>query len=130
LTGLQYDRFRDWADGQFTKGSKGATNLDLLTRAALEQTVGTQMYPGIEVYWIAKDPKMYDKEKNPVNPPFRFNHAGVGDQPAVQPGDLTARLSLPWQSGFSLCNTHWYDFREVDSMEFYLCVIKVADCSS
>jgi L-lysine epsilon oxidase C-terminal domain len=97
------------------KGSKGvttlpvddATNPELLTRAALEQTVGTQMYPGIEVYWIAKEADMYDMQANPVNPPFRFNYAGSGGHPAVQPGDLTARLSLPWQSDFTLCNTHW-----------------------
>ena len=121
MTALQYDRFKNWAEGKFVKDAKGvdslptdvATHPDLLTRAALEQTVGTQMYPGIEVYWIAQEAYTYDTRSSLVNPPFRVNYTETitddegHTHPPIKPGDLTNRLCLPWQADFSLCNVHW-----------------------
>jgi hypothetical protein len=113
LTDLQYKRFKTWADGDFDKGDEIPENTPLpideptklpeyLTRAALEHATGGTMYPGIETAWIVKIPGSYDTNLvgNYARPPFRFN-AGI------EPGRLTELLSLPWQSDFSQCNTHW-----------------------
>ncbi|KDQ58316.1 hypothetical protein JAAARDRAFT_46828 [Jaapia argillacea MUCL 33604] len=123
LTGLQYSRFETWKQGNFkadeplwTKYKKIedvpiAFQPALLTRAALEHTIGDSLHPGIEVHWIAKDPKLYILP-DPINiqkipdpypePPFRFNYK------SLKPGHLSRGLSLPWQSDFDLCNTHWW----------------------
>lgn len=76
----------------------------MLARAMLEQGLGDALYPGIEVYWIAKVDKTYitDDTVSGLNPPFRVDHD------VVLPGFLTLGLSLPWQTDFSACNTHWY----------------------
>ena len=67
LTKLQYDRFKAWKDGQFTvvEPKRVAKIEDVplsdqpryLTRAHLELTVGDPLYPGIEMWWLAKQPQ-------------------------------------------------------------------------
>ncbi|KAF8638146.1 hypothetical protein AX17_002419 [Amanita inopinata Kibby_2008] len=57
LTPLQYRHFRQQPE--------------LLTYAMLEQGVGDAFYPGIELYWIAKD---YDMD---LDPPFRFDFTKI-----------------------------------------------------
>ncbi|KAF8637447.1 hypothetical protein AX17_002812 [Amanita inopinata Kibby_2008] len=111
LTPLQYRHFRQWKDGNFTIGEKltdpvignypASQQPELLTRAMLEQGVGDAFYPGIELYWIAKDETIYDYDTD-LDPPFRF------DFTKIRAGDLSRGLSLPWQSDYSLCNTHWW----------------------
>ncbi|KDQ52189.1 hypothetical protein JAAARDRAFT_703348 [Jaapia argillacea MUCL 33604] len=125
LTGLQYSRFEKWRQGNFKADDppwKKYTKIEdvpisrqpaFLTRAALEHTTGDPLYPGIEVYWLAKDPSIYILP-GPYNiqqievlppypePPFRI------DYKSVKPGHLSRGLSLPWQSDFDLCNTHWW----------------------
>jgi hypothetical protein len=113
LTRLQYERFVQWKDGCFSADPAPWSRWDsfddvelslqplFLTRAALEHTVGEPLYPGIEVHWSARKEDMYDFSKvgSIQEPPFRF---------AVPPGHICRGLSLPWQSDFDLCNTHWY----------------------
>lgn len=118
MTALQYERFSLWKEGNFLSdpvpwnGAAGFGNVPLrdqpacLTLAALDHTIGEPLYPGIEVYWIAKDPRTYvlevDTDSLCIDPPFRINHK------VMAPGYLTRGLSLPWQSDFDQCNTHWY----------------------
>ena len=69
LTKLQHDRFRIWTnDDNFHLPDNGVLpiprerleDVDLndqpgeLTRAILETAIGDPLYPGIEMYWIAK----------------------------------------------------------------------------
>ncbi|EJF58812.1 hypothetical protein DICSQDRAFT_172636 [Dichomitus squalens LYAD-421 SS1] len=120
LTALQYERFRDWKDGKFTKGApftkKAIEEYDLqeqpimLTRAILEQSIGDPLYPGIEVYWIAKLAETFDTAVKGIQPPFRVNHD------KVLPGFLSRGLSLPWQSDFSQCNTFWWPSARPDDV--------------
>ncbi|PCH38726.1 hypothetical protein WOLCODRAFT_161779 [Wolfiporia cocos MD-104 SS10] len=120
LTALQYARFEKWAAGIFSADTSRWQEYETieavpvnmqplsLTLAALEHSTGDPLYPGLETYWIAKDPDIYLIEsQSPWTegdsvPPFRINHE------KVQPGHLSRGLSLPWQSDFSLCNTHWW----------------------
>ncbi|PIL22473.1 hypothetical protein GSI_15161 [Ganoderma sinense ZZ0214-1] len=106
-TALQYERFRNWKDGKFTVGTpfgtkKSIEEYDLqeqpaiLTRAALEQTIGDPLYyPGIETYWIVKLPATFDTCVKGLHPPFRVNHD---------------------KSDFSLRNTHWWPFARPDEV--------------
>ena len=113
LTTLQYERFKRWAQGDFSSAvPKPLSKLEdvpvakqpeYLTRAMLSTTIGDPLYPGIETYWIAKDKDVYDFSVDAtVRPPFRIKGS-------LHPGDLSKGLSLPWQSDFSLCEQHWYD---------------------
>jgi hypothetical protein len=65
---LQYSRFKKWKDGDFKvtpaqlpthlEALRGSDQPRHLTRAALEQTIGDPLYPGIEGWWIAKEKDM------------------------------------------------------------------------
>ena len=118
LTALQYERFSLWRDGTFNtepepwEAAKELKDVEVkyqplcLTLAALDHTVGEPLFPGIEVLWVARRPEVYalemDTDKEGVDPPFRVNHE------VMLPGHLTRGLSLPWQSDFDQCTTHWY----------------------
>ena len=66
-----------------------------LAEAALEQTIGAPLFPGIELSWNAEKSEIYQLDK-----PFTI-------QEDVKPGDLTKYLSLPWQSDFYMCRSYW-----------------------
>jgi len=112
LTKLQYDRFEKWKDGNFRVGNpENPTKIEdvrlsdqpkYLTRASLEPTIGDPLFPGIEMWWLAKLPETYDLTVHGPDPPFRINHK------KILPGHLTGGLSLPWQADFDECNTHWW----------------------
>ncbi|EKM50630.1 uncharacterized protein PHACADRAFT_129992 [Phanerochaete carnosa HHB-10118-sp] len=121
LTELQYDRFQRWKDGNFTVGTKLGTikviedypiadQPVMLARAALEQTIGDPLYPGIETFWIAKLDPTWKVDPQNVRPPFRV------DYDRCLPGFLSRGLALPWQSDFDLCNTHWWPSARPDNV--------------
>ncbi|GJE98564.1 LodA-like domain-containing protein [Phanerochaete sordida] len=123
LTRLQYDRFEAWKNGVFVRGKPLGTPTVLedyppdeqpmvLTRAALEQAIGDPLFPGVEAFWIAKLDETWDTVGIPtgLRPPFRVDHD------KVRPGFLTRGLSLPWQSNFDLCNTHWWPSTRPDDV--------------
>ena len=105
MTELQYDRIVKWSKGEFTKVHvrkyKSFDQIPLeeqpaaLTRAALEATIGSPLYPGIEMSWNAEHSETYD-----LSDPFTINSD-------IKPGDLTKYLSLPWQSDFYMCRNYW-----------------------
>ena len=78
MTELQYDRIVKWSKGEFTKDPvKKYTCFEeipleeqpaALTRAALEATIGSPLYPGIEMSWNAELSATYDLEN-----PFTIN---------------------------------------------------------
>ncbi|KIK63447.1 hypothetical protein GYMLUDRAFT_197055 [Collybiopsis luxurians FD-317 M1] len=129
LTELQYNRFKCWKDGNFETGKPfDKTTIEeyplenqplMLTVAMLETTVGNPLYPGIETYWIAKlkDAYILDNERK-LDPPFRIDHH------KVLPGFLTRGLSLPWQSDFDQCNTHWWPAARPED------IVRIADASA
>ncbi|KAG8741248.1 hypothetical protein FRC10_003128 [Ceratobasidium sp. 414] len=108
LTELQYDRFKKWSEGKFTTGQREVPyesfdkiplekQPEALTRSGLEWSIGAPLYPGIETYWVAELSTSY-------NPDAKYRMAD-----SVKPGHLGRGLSLPWQSDFNMCNTHWYE---------------------
>jgi hypothetical protein len=96
LTPLQYRTMQAWKAGNFINDWQGPPAPDAtitpdgLDRAALEPCVGAAFYPGIEASWKLRDQFAFIA-------PFRL------DPDAIQPGDVTAQMSLPWQSDFIDC---------------------------
>ena len=96
LTPLQYQMVEAWKNNQVEDDWQGvpapaaAMTPEGLDRAALEPCVGGAFYPGIEASWKLRDRFTFIE-------PFRLDAA------AINPGDVTAQMSLPWQSDFLDC---------------------------
>lgn len=109
----QYAALEQWAAGNFHDDWPGQSPItdfdavpvteqpDILTRAALGRCVGGPFFPGIEMTYIARDPKLYSE-------PFRF------DTSVLQPGDVTKRMAVPWQADFYECQIHWWPAQRPD----------------
>jgi L-lysine epsilon oxidase C-terminal domain len=108
LTEVQYRRMERWAKGECEADWPGqepvAPSLDelpvqdrphALDRAALDACVGAGLFPGIEAGRIMRDPDTYQR-------PFRISSKRDGGQ--REAGDLTARMSVPWQADFFACD--------------------------
>jgi hypothetical protein len=106
LTHVQYQRMARWAKGTFDADWTGTAPTlpafdqvpakdqpHALDRAALEGCVGGPFFPGIEVGRIMLDKTTYQPGR-----PFRINTAR-------RPGELTARMAVPWQADFFACES-------------------------
>lgn len=101
LTPTQLLLMQRWKDGNFTNdwtGVPAPTSVitpDGLDKAALENAVGGAFAPGIEVGSFVTSAAHFSA-------PFRVDHA------TIQPGEVTASLSLPWQHDFKACGSNWW----------------------
>jgi len=110
LTGVQYAHMERWKDNNYANDWTGAPTPQAeitpegLDRAALEACVGGAFFPGIETGGLPPDPPgsrpIVDVTK--YIEPFRPDHA------ALQPGDLTYVMALPWQNDFYQCADNWW----------------------
>jgi hypothetical protein len=100
LTKTQYAHMQRWKDGTNIDNTwpvaPPALSPQELDRAALFHCVGAAFFPGIE----AGDFTIGDSAR--YSTPFRFN------QGAVRAGDVSSRMSLPWQTDFSACANNWW----------------------
>ncbi len=114
LTDTQVARLKKWADGKFIEDwppnagpafpvPSAAVTPEGLDKAALENCVGGALYPGIEAGAFLLDRGNYvdDFTVGDEHVSFRLG-------PAVRPGDVTAGMSLPWQSDFFNCHPSWW----------------------
>lgn len=121
LPGTHYDMMRKWKDGDFTDdwpGSAPEPPADItpegLDEAALENCVGGAFYVGIEVGGL--DPSssgwaldgLDESPTIPILDPDNYASAFRIDHDAVEPGDLTRFLAIPWQKDFAACGTGWW----------------------
>ena len=93
LTRIQYKMMEMWKNGNVDStpiAPDPSFTPDGLTRAALDTCVGAAFFPGIEVSWKIRDVFPYAE-------PFRL------DAKEISPGDVSAQMSLPWQSDFLDC---------------------------
>jgi hypothetical protein len=102
LTDTQYKIMEKWKDNSFTNDWAGepapppAITPEGLDMAALENCVGSAFYPGIEAgQFLISDPALYSRA-------FRLDPA------KVKPGDVSARMALPWQTDFFACQHLWW----------------------
>jgi hypothetical protein len=115
LTTTQYAIMERWAAGAFLASGLGPTSLTAppvalaitpggLDRAALEFASGGAFFPGIEVGWMVREPRIFAA-------PFRVK-AGAGSgyvgDPAgsvVSAGYFSRQMALPWLADFLQCQT-------------------------
>ncbi|MEU5262762.1 LodA/GoxA family CTQ-dependent oxidase [Amycolatopsis sp. NPDC021455] len=114
LTPTQKQRVRDWVtaakpdmswNAAWVDGppAAGAVTPGGMDRAALENCVGGALSPGIEAGEFLLDPARYGPIKTiDGQPSFRLDHH------QVEPGQVTAGMSLPWQADFHACNPLWW----------------------
>jgi hypothetical protein len=99
LTKRQYNNMRMWRDGNFINDWPPRVPAEIapegLDQAALENCVGAAFFPGIEGGDFLLHKPNYVR-------PYRLNHT------RVRPGDVTARMALPWQSDFYACANNWW----------------------
>ena len=112
VTPLQYRRLERWAAGRFDVGEPAPVSGDTeptpadLDRAALESCVGGGFYPGIEVSRRIKDASLYADL-------YRLDHSA---EKGLRPGDLTARMAVPWQADFFKCEGFWWPAQRPDQV--------------
>lgn len=120
LTLTQYMLLKQWAAGKFVSGKPGPppAGVHPLDRASAGNCVGHPMSPGVETSWNTRNPAIYDA-------PYRIHHradeayyAKHGLSPSRdeceggggEPGDLTKRMSPPWQADLYQCSVEWINF--------------------
>ena len=121
LTPTQYFFMHQWAVGKFTTDSTPslpAGDVLPLDREVIGNCVGGPFSPGIETTWIVRDPHVYVRpftvriaHWDGTNRDLAAYYAGNGlsttSDPqhgdGSEPGDLTKRMAIPWQSDFFEC---------------------------
>lgn len=134
LTETQIFLLKQWAEGKFIneelemlKGVDIEKPLESIDKGGVENILGGAFCPGAEVGWIIRNPAIYAK-------PYRIKadsstipgmaNSTAGNTPGVQsshfenmlslsdnfakglqPGDITKRSALPWQSDFNECTS-------------------------
>ncbi|GES85619.1 hypothetical protein RCL2_001272300 [Rhizophagus clarus] len=83
---------------------QNVAEVKFLNKAALEWCVGGALFPGIEMTYLAYDKNTFHREYD-----FRIN------SDMIQPGDINAYLSIPWQADFNDCNTAWWPAQRPDT---------------
>lgn len=99
ITATQYEILRRWGSGHFvadwTDGPAAperSITPDGLDCAALQAAVGGAFFPGQEVGWLIRNPKVYAEA-------FRIKHDA-----ALRAGHFTRQMALPWQADFFDCS--------------------------
>ncbi|MBY5163622.1 CTQ-dependent lysine 6-oxidase LodA [Salsipaludibacter albus] len=120
LSATQYFFLHQWAVGSFTVGEADRDD-DLptrLDRAGIGNCVGAPFSPGIETTWITRNAPIYAALARLKVAHFDGSNADLATYYAdnglsttadeaeglgCEPGDLTKRMAIPWQSDFQEC---------------------------
>ena len=120
LTPTQYFLLHQWAIGKFTTGEAAGSPGDViaLDRQVTGNCVGGPFSPGIETTWVVRNPQIYSKpftikiahwqnSNQLLNGYYAANGLSLTSDPqdggGSEPGDLTKRMAIPWQSDFFQC---------------------------
>jgi len=109
VTYLQYERLKNWSNGNFIKESTQATSSELLEHLAtliktpLSCCAGGAFYPGIEMTCISREASLYSE-------------AFLLDSSKLTAGDITKYMAVPWQADFFECQQHWWPAQRPDDV--------------
>lgn len=119
LSVTQYFFLFQWAVGKFnTDKPKSKALHEQLTEADMGNCVGAPFSPGIETTWIVRNAPLYEQplmfklahyEGNNHELAVFYQEYGlstIADEAkglGCEPGDLTKRMAIPWQSDFAEC---------------------------
>jgi hypothetical protein len=132
LTLTQYMLLKQWAKGTFENDGEGPppAGLHQLDLASVGNCVGHPMSPGIEVSWNTRNPAIYETpyiikhrydeaeyRKHGLDTSYDECQCISGRPPdckgdGCEPGDLTKRMSPPWQSDFYQCSIQYINFTD------------------
>jgi hypothetical protein len=132
LTQTQYILLQQWAKGKFDNDDEGAPppGIHPLDQASVGNCVGHPMSPGIEVSWNTRNPAIYESpyvirqrfeeayyRKHGLSTSYDECQCATGKLPncrgdGCEPGDLTKRMSSPWQSDFYQCSIQYINFTD------------------
>jgi L-lysine 6-oxidase len=120
LSVTQYFFLRQWSVGSFTVDETRPPE-DLptrLDRASIGNCVGAPFSPGIETTWITRNAPIYDDlarlrlahwDGSNADLAAYYAQSGLSttadeaEGQGCEPGDLTKRMAIPWQSDFQEC---------------------------
>ena len=125
LTRTQFALMQQWNAGNFIAppgiGTTAPSPFDL-DRAALEHCIGGAFYPGIEVGWQIRNPRLFAE-------PFRLDSQAKSqylDQNSnpeggpLNPGHFSRQQAVPWQADFNDCvkllNLGWWPSARPDDV--------------
>jgi L-lysine 6-oxidase len=125
LTETQYFLLSQWACGKFEVSAPGVgpAGVHPLDRASVGNCVGDPMGPGIECTWSTRNPVIYEKPYR-IKPRSadgaRYRAHGLSateydetiSGEGCEPGDLTKRMSIPWQADFMWCTFQHVNFAD------------------
>jgi L-lysine 6-oxidase len=128
LTPTQYALLRQWAAGRFRTAPEAGppSGVHPLDQASVGNCAGHPMSPGWEVTWTTRNPALYER---PYVIRHRYDESRYRRQglsathdetdpdepdPGSEPGDLTKRMSPPWQADFYQCSIEYVSFRDDD----------------
>ncbi|MEM7573651.1 MAG: CTQ-dependent lysine 6-oxidase LodA [Bacteroidota bacterium] len=119
LKATQYFFLYQWAVGKFEVDPQKSLSLkDQLDQADAGNCVGAPFSPGIETTWIVRNATIYEKplqlklahfegQNSATQLFYRENGlsttADEADGLGCEPGDMTKRMAIPWQSDFQEC---------------------------
>jgi L-lysine 6-oxidase len=128
LTPTQYMLLTQWAKGKFTVGEPSTPPVGVhpLDQASLGNCVGHPMSPGWETSWNTRNPTIYERPyaiKHRYDESHYAQHGlsttydecmpnAQGDFEGCEPGDLTKRMSPPWQADFYQCSIEYVSFKD------------------
>lgn len=119
LSATQYFFLYQWAVGKFNTDKPKPKGLhEQFTEADMGNCVGAPFSPGIETTWIVRNAPIYERpmmlklahfEGNNNELALFYKEYGlsiIADEAqglGCEPGDLTKRMAIPWQSDFAEC---------------------------
>lgn len=119
LSPTQFFFMNQWVAGKFTlDGSPNKDEAARLDEAATGNCVGAPFSPGIETTWIVRNASLYSSVGHLKLAHFTgsnqalvsyYNQHGLSttadeaEGQGCEPGDLTKRMAIPWQSDFQEC---------------------------
>ncbi|MBO3698399.1 LodA/GoxA family CTQ-dependent oxidase [Roseivirga sp. E12] len=119
LSSTQYFFLFQWAVGKFsTNRLKPKALHEALTEADMGNCVGAPFSPGIETTWIVRNAPIYERPMMIKLAHFEgsnselevfyqeYGLSTIADEAkglGCEPGDLTKRMAIPWQSDFAEC---------------------------
>lgn len=112
------DLLNNWVEGRFESDLNALgpqrNAAEELDRAALTRCMGSGLFPGIEMGFLATNPALYAELGRFTRAPFNdFNGPNT-----LEAGAVTQRMALPWQADFMECAVEWWPVQRPDTALF------------
>lgn len=116
LTPTQLANFRDWIEGTFVNNApvpeSEMTIPFLLDYASISRAIGSGLFPGIEMGFMATNANVYSEPARLTRQAFDDPYTGNGV--TLKPGSVVQRMACPWQADFMECAGNWWPAQRPD----------------